>query len=66
MDRDKSNNQLTLPLAEDVKLANGQDSCQIKPRLNALPDHLPFVTADRDNLKMDTHARLAQLDKSKA
>jgi hypothetical protein len=27
---------------------------------------LPFVIADRDNHKMDTHANNAQLDKSKA
>jgi hypothetical protein len=62
---DKSNLLLITPAVEDVKLANGHNSPQTRPRLNVLLDQWLFVTADRDNHKMDTHVKLAQLDKFK-
>jgi hypothetical protein len=63
--QDKSNLLLITPAVEDVKLANGHNSPQTRPRLNVLLDQWLFVTADRDNHKMDTHVKLAQLDKFK-
>jgi hypothetical protein len=65
MDKDKSNLVLTTKTVENVRPANGHNSCQTLPRLNALLDHLPFAIADRDNHKMDIHANNAQLDKFK-
>jgi hypothetical protein len=62
---DKSNLLLITPAVEDVKLANGHNLPQTRPRLNVLLDQWLFVTADRDNHKMDTHVKLAQLDKFK-
>ena len=61
VDNTKSNLLLTHNPVEDVKTANGQDSCQINSRLNVLQDHLPSVDADPSNLLMDTHAKPAQL-----
>lgn len=65
MDKDKSNLVLITKTVENVRPANGHNSCQMSPRLNALLDHLPFAIADRDNHKMDIHANNAQLDKFK-
>lgn len=60
-DNTKSNLLLTHNHVEDVKTANGQDSCQINSRLNALLDHLLSVVADPSNPLMDTHVKPAQL-----
>jgi hypothetical protein len=66
MDKDKSNLELITKTVEDVRPANGHNSCQTLPRLNVLLDQLLFATADKNNLLMDTHAKPAQLDTSKA
>lgn len=63
---DKSNNHMTLRAAVSARLADGQHSCQTSPRLNALLDHLPSVTAERNNQLMDILASHAQLVPSKA
>lgn len=63
---DKSNFQLITKAVESARLANGHNSPQTNPRLNVLLDQWPFATADRDNQPMDTLAKPAQLDKSKA
>lgn len=65
VDNTKSNLLLTHNHVEDVKTANGQDSCQINSRLNVLLDHSPSVDADLSNPLMDTHAKPAQLVISK-
>jgi hypothetical protein len=62
----KSNLVLTHKTVEDVRLANGHNSCQTPPRLNVLPDHLLFATVEKRYLPMDIHAMLVQLDTSKA
>jgi flagellar biosynthesis/type III secretory pathway chaperone len=62
----KSNLVLTHKTVEDVRHANGHNSCQILPRLNALPDHLLFATVEKRYLPMDTHVMLVQQDQSKA
>jgi hypothetical protein len=66
MDKDKSKDQLTTRAVESVRPANGHNSCQTLPRLNVLLDHLPFATADKNNLLMDTHVLHAQPVWSKA
>jgi hypothetical protein len=60
VDNTKFNLHMTLNHVEDARTANGQDSCQINSRLNALLDHLPYVDADPSNQPMDTLARPAQ------
>jgi hypothetical protein len=62
----KSNLVLTHKTVEDVRHANGHNSCQILPRLNALPDHLLFATVEKRYLPMDTHVMPVQQDQSKA
>jgi len=66
MDKDKSNFQLITKAVENVRPANGHNSCQTRPRLNVLLDHLLFATADKNNLLMDTHVKPAQPVPSKA
>jgi hypothetical protein len=47
---------------EDVKTANGQDSCLINSSLNAFQDHSPNATAEKSIQLIDTlvsHAQLA-------
>lgn len=66
MDKDKSNLELTLKTVENVRLANGHNSCQTLPRLNALLDNLPIAIADKNNHQMDTHANHVELDSFKA
>jgi hypothetical protein len=66
MDKDKSNFQLTTKAVENVRPANGHNSCQTRPRLNVSLDHLLFATADKSNLLMDTHVLPAQLVLSQA
>lgn len=52
--------------AEDVKLANGQHTCQTHKELDALSDHkLSAIAAPLEDQMMDIHAKTAQLDKSK-
>jgi hypothetical protein len=54
-----------MPLAvEDVILANGQHSCQTQQEINVSKDQLLSADhATKDNLMMDIHAKLAQLDR---
>lgn len=63
---DKSNLELTLKTVEDVRLANGHNTCQMLPRLNVLPDHLLSATVEKRFQQMDTLVKIAQLDTSKA
>jgi hypothetical protein len=62
----KSNSLKIQETAVDVRLVNGQHSCQINSRLFVFKDQRLNVIADRDNLQMDTHVNLAQPVKSKA
>jgi uncharacterized protein (UPF0216 family) len=65
-DNTKSLLQLINSAAEDVILANGQHSCQTHQELHALKDHLlNAAPVPPDNLTMVTHAKIAQLDRSK-
>jgi hypothetical protein len=66
MDKDRSNLELTLKTVENVRLANGHNSCQTLLRLNAFLDHLLIAIADKNNHLMDTHANHAELDLFKA
>jgi hypothetical protein len=66
MVKDKSNLVLTTKTVEDVKLANGHNSCQMPAKLNVLLDLWLFVTADKNNLRMDIAVKHVQLDTSKA
>jgi hypothetical protein len=51
---------------EDVRLANGQDTCQTQLRTNAWKDHLlNALVAPPDNQMIYTHVLPAQLDKFK-
>jgi hypothetical protein len=54
-----------MPLAvEDVILANGQHSCQTQQEINVSKDQLLSADhATKDNLMIDIHALLAQLDR---
>jgi hypothetical protein len=57
---------LTTSTVEDVNFANGQHSCQTHQELHAFRDHsLSAPLASPDNQMMVTHAKTAQLDRSK-
>jgi hypothetical protein len=65
-DNTKSNLLSTTSNVVPVRLANGQLTCQMLLEPNAFRDHLLHAHhALLDNQMMDTHALLAQLDKSK-
>lgn len=61
----KSESQLMPPPAEDVRIANGQDTFQTTRELNASWDHSPNATASQDNQLTDTHVKNANMDKDK-
>lgn len=61
----KSEDQLMLLHAVLAKIANGQDTFQTMRELNVLSDHLLNATASKNNLKIDTLAKNAHMDKDK-
>jgi hypothetical protein len=66
LDNTKSDSPLTTLTVEDVRLANGQHTCQMPPETNASLDQEPSATAATpDNQMMDTHVLPAQPVKSK-
>jgi hypothetical protein len=65
-DNMKSNSHMITNHAVNVKDANGQPLCQINSGPLALKDQRLNVDADKDNLKMDTLVKHAQLEPYKA